>query len=42
VRKGILDALDELAGIPIDELVAARTEKYRRISDLPGRFPRVP
>jgi acetyl-CoA carboxylase carboxyl transferase subunit alpha len=41
VRKGILDALDELAGIPIDELVAARTEKYRRISDLPGRFPRV-
>jgi len=40
VKQGILAALDELATIPIDQLVAARGEKYRRIGELPGRFPR--
>ena len=31
VRKEILAALDELAAVPIDELLAARIQKYRRM-----------
>ena len=34
--------LDELAETPMDELIEARREKYRRIAGLEGRFPVVP
>ena len=41
VWRVLLRNLDELAGIPIDELLAARREKFRRISAIDGRFPRL-
>ena len=33
--------LDGLEGIPLDELVASRKEKFRQIGSIEGRFPRV-
>ena len=30
-----------LSRVPLDGLLAARREKYRRAGSLPGRFPRV-
>jgi acetyl-CoA carboxylase alpha subunit len=42
VRKQVLTALDELERIPADRLVAERREKFRRIGEIPGRFPIVP
>jgi len=41
VQRVILRHLDELARVPIDELLAARRRKYRHIGEIPGRFPRV-
>ena len=35
----IRENLDELCQIPVDELVAQRREKYRRIGAIEGRFP---
>jgi acetyl-CoA carboxylase carboxyl transferase subunit alpha len=40
VRRALLAALGELRAVPAAELVAARREKYRRICELPNRFPR--
>jgi acetyl-CoA carboxylase carboxyl transferase subunit alpha len=39
LRKHVLQALDELAAIPLERLVAERRERYRRIAEVPGRFP---
>ena len=39
--RAICDHLDELAGIPKEELLAARREKFRRIAAIEGRFPVV-
>jgi acetyl-CoA carboxylase carboxyl transferase subunit alpha len=41
VRKQIHAALDELARIPVDRLVAERRRKFRHIGEIPGRFPVV-
>src|SRR5688572_13666097 len=41
VKKTILENLARLEVIPIDELVAARREKFRRVGEIPGRFPVV-
>jgi acetyl-CoA carboxylase carboxyl transferase subunit alpha len=41
VKKTILENLAVLEAIPIDELVAARREKFRRVGEIPGRFPVV-
>jgi acetyl-CoA carboxylase carboxyl transferase subunit alpha len=39
VKRQILAALDELSAQPVEALVRARREKYRRAGALPGRFP---
>lgn len=39
--RALMDHLDELAAIPIDELVAQRRQKFRRIAAIEGRFPVV-
>jgi acetyl-CoA carboxylase carboxyl transferase subunit alpha len=41
VKQAVLGALDELEQVDPDELVAQRREKYRRIAEIPGRFPVV-
>jgi acetyl-CoA carboxylase alpha subunit len=41
VRKQMLEALDELERIPPARLVQERREKFRRIGEIPGRFPVV-
>jgi acetyl-CoA carboxylase carboxyl transferase subunit alpha len=41
VWRVLLRQIDELSAIPVEELVAARREKYRHIGALPGRFPAV-
>ncbi len=42
VKAAILSALDELALVPPDELVAARYRKYRTMAAIDGRFPAPP
>ena len=37
--RALVDALDDLAGVPTDELLAQRREKFRRIASLEDRFP---
>ena len=37
--RAICDHLDELAQVPLDDLLAARREKFRRIGAIEGRFP---
>jgi len=37
--RAVARELDALAGVPLDELVAARKEKFRRIGAIEGRFP---
>ena len=39
VGREIGKALDQLEGLPLDELVAARLVKYRRVAAIEGRFP---
>lgn len=39
VRRQILEALDELARVPSERLVEERRVKFRRIGEIPGRFP---
>ena len=39
VKRVLLRHLDELAAAPIDELLTRRARKYRRMGELPGRFP---
>ncbi len=41
LKRTILEELDALARVPIDRLLGARREKYRRAGAIPGRFPRV-
>jgi acetyl-CoA carboxylase carboxyl transferase subunit alpha len=42
VKRTILEELRGLDGIPPEELVRRRREKFRRIAAVPGRFPVVP
>ncbi|MEZ6004692.1 MAG: acetyl-CoA carboxylase carboxyltransferase subunit alpha [Planctomycetota bacterium] len=35
----LIDALDDLAKVPVDKLIADRREKFRRIAAIEGRFP---
>ena len=39
--RALIDHLDELAQIPVDELVAQRRAKFRRIAAIEDRFPIV-
>ena len=39
MRELLLDKLDELDAIPVDELIAQRREKFRRMAAIEGRFP---
>ncbi len=39
LRRSILETLDDLERIPLDRLLAARREKFRRAGHIPGRFP---
>jgi acetyl-CoA carboxylase alpha subunit len=41
VRRVLLRNLRELSGVPLEELLVRRRKKYRRIAEVPGRFPRV-
>ena len=41
VKKTILAELDALTRVPLEALLAARREKYRRAGAIAGRFPRV-
>ena len=41
VRRVLLRNLRELSLLPAEELLQRRRKKYRRIAELPGRFPRV-
>jgi acetyl-CoA carboxylase carboxyl transferase subunit alpha len=41
VRRVLLRHLRELSQTPVDELLLRRRKKYRRIAEVPGRFPRV-
>lgn len=41
VRAAIADQLGELSGLDVDELLAQRREKFRRIASIEGRFPVV-
>ncbi len=41
VGAAIVECLDELQGIPPEELMAQRREKFRRMGAIEGRFPRV-
>ena len=41
LRRVLLRHLRELAAVPTDELLARRRRKYRRIAEIPGRFPRI-
>jgi acetyl-CoA carboxylase alpha subunit len=40
VRRVLLRHLRELSQIPIPELLDKRRKKYRRMAEVPGRFPR--
>ncbi|HPF15694.1 MAG TPA: acetyl-CoA carboxylase carboxyl transferase subunit alpha, partial [Planctomycetota bacterium] len=37
--RALVDALDDLAVIPTDRLIAERREKFRRVGAIEGRFP---
>jgi acetyl-CoA carboxylase carboxyl transferase subunit alpha len=39
VRETLLRHLEELDGVPPDELIRSRRHKFRHIAALPGRFP---
>ncbi len=41
LKRVLLRQLDELQKEDIVRLLAARREKYRRVGEIPGRFPRV-
>jgi acetyl-CoA carboxylase carboxyl transferase subunit alpha len=41
VKQAIVETLDELCAQPLEQLLAQRLEKFRRIGELPGRFPHV-
>jgi acetyl-CoA carboxylase carboxyl transferase subunit alpha len=41
VKKAIVHSLAELEAIPTDVLLAQRREKFRRVGEIPGRFPVV-
>jgi acetyl-CoA carboxylase carboxyl transferase subunit alpha len=42
LRRVLVRHLRELSAIPIDELLVKRRRKYRRMAEIPGRFPRIP
>lgn len=37
--RALVDALDDLAAVPKDQLIERRREKFRRIAAIEGRFP---
>jgi acetyl-CoA carboxylase alpha subunit len=39
VRATLLRHLDELDRLPVDQLLAERREKFRRMASIEGRFP---
>jgi acetyl-CoA carboxylase alpha subunit len=39
LRATILRELDALEQVPLPELLARRRRKYRRVGEIPGRFP---
>ncbi len=41
VRRVLLRHLRELSQVPVEELLVRRRRKYRRIAEIPGRFPRL-
>jgi acetyl-CoA carboxylase alpha subunit len=41
VRRVLLRHLRELSLIPTEDLLQRRRKKYRRIAEVPGRFPRL-
>jgi len=41
LKRVLLRHLDELADVPVDVLLEQRRERYRRIAEIPGRFPRL-
>ncbi|MEM7310482.1 MAG: acetyl-CoA carboxylase carboxyltransferase subunit alpha [Planctomycetota bacterium] len=41
VWRVLLRHLDELGQVPLDELLAQRREKFRRIASIEGRFPQL-
>ena len=41
VRAALLEQLGELAAVDVDDLLAQRREKFRRIASIEGRFPVV-
>jgi acetyl-CoA carboxylase carboxyl transferase subunit alpha len=41
VRRVLLRHLRELSALPIEELLQRRRKKYRRMAEVPGRFPRI-
>jgi acetyl-CoA carboxylase carboxyl transferase subunit alpha len=41
VRRVLLRHLRELSQFPLEELLQRRRKKYRRIAEVPGRFPRI-
>jgi len=41
VKRVLLRHLRELDGVPLDELLARRRTKYRRMAEIEGRFPRL-
>jgi len=41
VKRAILHHMRELVKIPPDEILRQRREKFRRIAEIPGRFPGV-
>lgn len=41
VRTALLEQLGELAAVDVDDLLAQRREKFRRIASIEGRFPVV-
>jgi acetyl-CoA carboxylase carboxyl transferase subunit alpha len=41
VKRVLIRHLDELLETPIDKLLEERRQKYRHISELEGRFPRL-
>ena len=41
LKRVVLRHLDELSKVPVEDLLHERQEKYRRIGEIAGRFPRL-
>ena len=42
VKRVLIRNLEELQGIPVEDLLRERRRKFRRVAELQGRFPKVP